>query len=461
MIRIFKHYIPKSLIWLSLSEVIGAALAVYLGLLFRFGTISNIEDVAVIWPRALVFALVVFSCFTAMGLYQRHMRDGLRGMFFRLLAALASAFALMGLLFYIFPELFLGRGAFAWSAAVTVVLVVVSRLLFIKLVHRESWQKRILILGAGSKASIIEKRLKRKTDRRGFHIVGYVSLPEESQQIPDSLIVKPETALVDYCKEHDIDELVVAITDRRKHFPVDELLDCKLSGIEVVELQTFFERQAGRVLLEILNPSWMIFSDGFTHGFMRDFVKRVFDLVASVALLIPVLPIMLITAVLVKLEDRGPVFYKQVRVGRNWRLFQVYKFRSMRVDAEKHGAQFAQKNDDRVTRIGRFIRKTRIDELPQLFNVLSGDMSFVGPRPERPQFVEEFSRSIPHYSERHRVKPGVTGWAQICYPYGSTEKDTVEKLQFDLYYVKNYSIFLDLTVLFQTAEVILWGKGAR
>lgn len=438
-----------------------SAISLYAGMYIRFGQLNIVDDIGPLWIRALVFALVIFSSFTAMGLYQRHLRDGLRGMFFRLAVAFVIAFVVMSILFYVFPDLLLGRGAFGWAFGVAVVGIVMARLLFIKLVHRESWQKHILILGTGEKAQLVERRLKRKTDRRGFRILGYVAVEGEPQQVKEELVIRPDMSLLEYCRQHDVDELVVAITDRRKQFPVDELLDCKLSGIEVVDLQTFFERQAGRVLLDILNPSWLIFSDGFRQGNTRDVVKRSFDILASLCLLIPVSPIMLLAAILVKLGDGGPVFYKQVRVGQNWKLFQVIKFRSMRTDAEKNGAQFAAKDDDRVTRIGKIMRKTRIDELPQLFNVLRGDMSFVGPRPERPQFVEQFSQAIPHYSERHRVKPGVTGWAQICYPYGSDEKDTIEKLQFDLYYVKNYSLFLDLTVLFQTAEVILWGKGAR
>ena len=461
MIRIFKHYIPKNLVWLSLSELVVSVSAVYAGVSIRFTQSALAEVEQTLWVQSIVFALVMFSMMTAFGLYQRHLRDGLRGMFLRLLASFVAVFIVMSLFFYLFPDLLIGRGAFAWVFGLAVVGIIISRFFFFALTNKESWAKRILILGTGEKANIIERRLKRKTDRRGFTIVGYVPVNGEEDVVKEELILRPDVSLVEYCRSQDVDELVIAITDRRKQFPVDELLDCKLSGIEIEDVQTFFERQAGRVLLEILNPSWLIFSDGFHQGMFRDFVKRCFDIFASLALLIPVSPIMLITALLVKLGDGGPMFYKQVRVGRNWKLFQVIKFRSMKTDAEKHGAQFAQKNDDRITRIGKFIRKTRIDELPQLFNVLRGDMSFVGPRPERPQFVEQFSQSIPHYSERHRVKPGVTGWAQICYPYGSDEKDTIEKLQFDLYYVKNYSLFLDLTVLFQTAEVILWGKGAR
>jgi sugar transferase (PEP-CTERM system associated) len=216
-------------------------------------------------------------------------------------------------------------------------------------------------------------------------------------------------------------------------------------------------------MLDLLQPSWLIFSDGFRYGWLRVITKRMFDIGASGALLFFAWPVMVLAALAIVIESggRGPIFYRQVRVGENWRLFQLIKFRSRRVDAESNGPQWATKNDSRVTRVGAFMRKTRIDELPQLFNVLKGDMSFVGPRPERPMFVEQLSQNIPFYSERHRVKPGVTGWAQICYPYGASEEDAQQKLQYDLYYVKNYSLFLDLLILLQTAEVILWGRGAR
>jgi sugar transferase (PEP-CTERM system associated) len=242
-----------------------------------------------------------------------------------------------------------------------------------------------------------------------------------------------------------------------------ELLECRLAGIDILELPSFLERETGKVRLDVLNPSWIIFGDGFSASPVTRVFERGFDLVASFGLLVVALPVMLIAALGIKLEEglAAPVFYRQRRVGRHGEIFEVLKFRSMRVDAEIAGAQYATKNDPRVTRLGGIMRKTRVDELPQLLNVLRGDMSFVGPRPERPEFVSELEERIPYYRERHAVKPGITGWAQLCYPYGSSERDTVEKLQYDLYYIKNRSLLFDLAILMQTVEVVLWGKGAR
>ena len=233
--------------------------------------------------------------------------------------------------------------------------------------------------------------------------------------------------------------------------------------MDVIDLLGFYEREVGKIKLDVLNPSWLIFSDGFNQSHWFNFEKRVFDVLVSMVLLFLVWPAMLLVALAIKLEEgpRAPLIYRQVRVGQHWKLFNVYKFRSMRVDAEKNGAQWAQKNDSRVTRVGEFIRKVRLDELPQIFNVLKGDMSFVGPRPERPEFVTNLTEEIPYYAERHRVKPGITGWAQVCYPYGASQKDSLEKLQYDLYYIKNYTLFLDFVVILQTAHEVLWGKSGR
>jgi sugar transferase (PEP-CTERM system associated) len=262
----------------------------------------------------------------------------------------------------------------------------------------------------------------------------------------------------------EIDEIVMAMDDRRQQFPLKDLLDCRLAGIEVIELASFLERETGKVYLDILIPSWMIFGAGFRRDVLRRYTEAAFDLAASFALLLIALPVMAITVLAIKIEEgiSAPVLYGQPRVGYGGRVFRVLKFRSMRVDAEKDGrARWATANDDRVTRVGRFIRKVRIDELPQLFNVLAGRMSFVGPRPERPEFVKELNEKIPYYDVRHAVKPGITGWAQLCYPYGASEQDATEKLQYDLYYVKNHSLVFDILILLQTVEVILFGKGAR
>jgi sugar transferase (PEP-CTERM system associated) len=288
-------------------------------------------------------------------------------------------------------------------------------------------------------------------------------MPDEISVVDQSQIIIYDKPIIAIAEQHKIDEIVIAIDDRRLQLPLDELLDCKMSGLTIMNIVEFYEREQGIISLENVNSSWLIFCDGFAQGDFRSLEKRFFDLFASLILLAVAWPVMLLTALAIVLESRskGPILYRQVRVGENNQDFEVLKFRSMKTDAEQNGAQWAKKNDHRITRVGRIIRNCRVDELPQIFNVLRGDMSFVGPRPERPEFVQGFNERIPYYRERHRVKPGITGWAQLCYPYGADENDTIQKLQYDLYYVKNYSLFLDFSIMFNTVEVILWGKGAR
>jgi len=256
----------------------------------------------------------------------------------------------------------------------------------------------------------------------------------------------------------------VALDDRRQSLPTDDLLNCRMSGIDITDTLDFFERESALIQLDLVQPSWLIHADGFKRNFIRSSVKRSFDILVSVFLLVLSAPFMLLTALAILLEcgGKGPVFYSQLRVGRNGRCFNVHKFRSMKTDAEADGvARWAQKEDPRITRIGSFIRKYRLDELPQLWNVLVGEMSLVGPRPERPEFVKELHQANPLYKERHRVCPGITGWAQLCYPYGASAEDSMSKLQYDLYYVKNHGLFLDAYTLIQTIEVVLFKKGSR
>jgi len=437
-------------------------LSVYLGVALRFwGSDTEVINEGLLFGKALLFSAVMMSSMTFMGLYQRHLREGVEGVLLRVAASLILGFVSLSIIFYISPDVTFGRGEFALSSIVALLGLVSIRLIFIRFVDEDTGSRRILVLGVGARAMAINKLLRRKTDQRGFKIVGYVRFPGERANIEQN-IIQHDSTLLELSEKYQVDEIVVAIEDRRKGFPMHEIVDCRMSGIEVVDLLTFFERQTGKVMIDILNPSWLVFSDGFKYGALRVYSKRVFDIAASLVLLLVSFPAIIITIIAIFLEDQGPILYRQVRVGENWKLFQVLKFRSMRVDAESDGqAQWAAKNDNRITRVGDIIRKLRIDELPQIINVLRGDMSFVGPRPERPVFVEKLSESIPYYSERHRVKPGITGWAQICYPYGDSEKDSYEKLQFDLYYVKNYSLFLDLIILFQTAGAVLWGKGGR
>ena len=293
--------------------------------------------------------------------------------------------------------------------------------------------------------------------------MGFLAIEGEEVYIDKNQLINASDGLFDYVEKNNIEEVIVAIDDRRKMFPVDDVLECKLNGIAVLDISTFFERQTGRIKLDALHPSNLIFSDGFVQRRIDQFLKRCFDITASLLLLSLTWPFMIITAFAIMLESgfKGTILYRQVRVGLYDKNFEVIKFRSMTMDAEKNGAQWAQEIDPRVTRVGNIIRKYRIDELPQLFNVFLGNMSFVGPRPERPEFVKELSKAIKYYEIRHYVKPGITGWAQICYPYGATQYDSRNKLEYDLYYMKNYSIFLDAMILLQTIQVVLWKQGSR
>jgi len=464
VIRIFGHYIPRSFITLGVVEFVILLVSVYLGVWLRFmDDLPGRAGVEPVAEKAWLFAAVMLVAMVAVGLYQRNFREGMGGMLLRVVISALLALTMMAVIFYAFPHTFLGRGAFGLAFGLAVAGIIAIRAAFFTLVDQDTLKRRVLVLGAGKRAMAIAG-LRRKSDRRGCQIVGYVHVPGERDEVDVDLIIRRDTTLLELAGPLKIDEIIVAVEDRRKNFPVHEILDCRMSGIEVMDILTFIERQLGRVELKLLHPSWLIFSEGFRYGVMRVVSKRLFDIVASLLVLAVTWPIMAGAALAIFLESggRGPIFYRQVRVGENWRLFQLTKFRSMRVDAEADGvARWAQKNDSRITSVGTFMRKTRIDELPQLFNVLRGDMSFVGPRPERPMFVEKLSTQIPFYAERHRVKPGITGWAQICYSYGSSEEDAVQKLQYDLYYVKNYSLFLDLLILLQTAEVVLWGRGAR
>jgi sugar transferase (PEP-CTERM system associated) len=325
------------------------------------------------------------------------------------------------------------------------------------------FKRRVMILGAGELAAQVV-RLRRRSDWHGMLLLGYVPVPCETAVVSPEKLLPLKSSLRDLAKDLDADEIVVAIGDRRRHFPIRDILDCKMAGVQVVDLVGFFERQTGRINIEALNPSNMVFADGFVQAVLKSYLHRAFDLVISLMVLILTLPIMLLAALLIWIESglHGPILYGQTRVGRDGKLFRILKFRSMSVDAEHYGgARWALPGDSRVTAVGSLLRTARIDELPQLINVVKGEMSFVGPRPERPEFVEELVNEIPFYDLRHRVNPGIIGWAQICYPYGASHDDAKDKLEYDLYYIKNYSLFLDLMILIQTAQVILWGKGAR
>jgi len=415
-----------------------------------------------IWYRAALFSAIMLLCLLALGLYSARQRARAGGIVVRMAIAVTVGIMLTVLAFYVVPSLTLGRGVLALAAIGSVAGLIIVRVVFSRVVDESIFKRRVLVFGTGRNAEPIA-RLRRRSDRRGFSVAGFVRPDGEEVAVPAGQVIDPTGSLAATCARLDVDEVIVAMNDRRREFPILELLECRLAGIDVTDLLTFLERETGCVRIDVLNPSWMIFGEGFRRSSLRLLSARVVDVVASGLIVIVTLPVMLLTVLAIKLEDglRAPVFYGQTRVGLNGSTFRVLKFRSMRIDAERNGAQWAVKGDSRVTRVGSFIRKTRIDEIPQILCVLRGHMSFVGPRPERPEFVAEFSQKIPYYQQRHCVKPGITGWAQLCYPYGSSEKDAVEKLQYDLYYIKNNTLLFDLAILLQTVEVVVMGQGAR
>jgi sugar transferase (PEP-CTERM system associated) len=420
-------------------------------------------DPAIDWTQAAVFGGSVILAMVAMGLFTRRMRDRMAGVVLRISLSVIAGGLLSGLILGFWPDYKFTLTEFVSSMAFAWLLLVLVRVVSQRLIDEDIFKRRVLVYGAGNNAMRIAK-LRRRADQRGFKLLGFVPAEGEDVEVPEDRVVRVTAPLHEYAREHAIEEIVVAMDDRRRSFPLKDLLECRLAGIVISEQVTFLERETGKVHLELLTPSWIIFGGGFRRNGMRVRSERIFDLLASSGLLLLASPIMLLTALAIKIEDglSAPVFYGQDRVGFAGRIFRVLKFRSMRVDAERDGkAQWATTNDNRVTALGKYLRKLRIDELPQLLNVLRGEMSFVGPRPERPQFVDKLAETIPYYRERHCVKPGITGWAQLCYPYGASEQDAVEKLQYDLFYVKNHDLVFDMLILLQTVEVILLGKGAR
>lgn len=466
MIRIFGYYVSKVYLLLGIWEACLFALSLYAGAYLRFAVMTDMHselDPAALLLTALPFTVVMSASMIALGLYQRGVQERAAGLIVRLVLGFLLGTVALSLLFYAFPPASVGRGVLALSLFIASLGVMITRAAFDRLATDDSRKRRVLVLGTGVNAQRIHQLLE-DDPGVGFLAAGYVPLYDTQPLIPEHRQIEKHGSLLDMAIELEVDEVVVAVDDRRRKLPVDEILDCKMSGFEVLDLLTFFEKENACIKIDLLHPGWIIFSRDFQMGITGLYGKRVFDLLMSLVLVSLFSPLMVLVAIASLIESRGrdPIFFQQVRVGQNGSLFRLYKFRSMRVDAEADGvARWATKNDARVTRLGSFLRKTRLDELPQLFNVLKGQMSLVGPRPERPEFVEQLAKTIPFYSERHRVKPGVTGWAQMLYPYGASEEDAKRKLEYDLYYVKHVGVFMDMIILLQTVEVVLLGKGAR
>ncbi len=465
MIKIFNRYLSiKDILFFFIESILifcFVLLATYIR--YKISKYGLINYNAVI-PKIV---LITFICQLSLyynDLYNTNIIRTKQETIIRSLQALGVAAVILSIIYYAIPDLIIGRGIFLISIIFLTIIIILWRLFYSWIININAFDERILILGTGDTAKDIAKRILNK-EKVGYDIAGFISV-DDSIKVGTSL-VNPKVLgkynqMCEIIERDNISKVIVAVSERRGRLPVDMLLRCRLRGVKIEDDTTFYEGINGKIRIESLKPSWLIFSDGFSKSRLSLTTKRLLDIAASFMLLITAFPVMAITALLIKLDTRGPVFFKQDRLGYDGEIFVLLKFRSMREDAEsKSGPVWAKEEDDRVTRIGRIIRKIRVDELPQLINVLKGDMSFVGPRPERPFFVEQLKEKVPYYGLRESVRPGVTGWAQIRYPYGASVEDALEKLQYDLYYIKNMSFLLDLTIIFETARVVLLGRGSR
>ena len=461
MIRLFKHYIPHAVLLLGLVDLLLLVVAGELAWIARASQ-AGIETGPVtdrIVPL-LGFALTVWVAMISVGVYGSEALRSMRYACARLLVAISLAIIALSLIDFLIPGATFWRSTLLFAMAISSVLLVLDRLLIGSFIGTAAFRRRVMVLGAGPRAERLRKLAERP--QSGFAIVSYIAMADEERVVEEAIARPAIHDLGRFVENLGVSEVVLALEERRNALPLKDLLRIKTHGVHVNDFSSFMERETGRVDLDSLNPSWLIFSDGFSSGRMvSSALKRIFDILASGALLVLTLPLIVLFALLVKLDGGGPAFFRQTRVGLYGQPFQLIKLRSMRVDAEKDGAKWADADDPRITRLGRFMRKVRIDELPQVWTVLKGQMSFVGPRPEVPQFVADLEDRLPYYAERHMVKPGITGWAQINYPYGASIEDSRHKLEYDLYYAKNYTPFLDLLILLQTLRVILWPEGAR
>ncbi len=453
-------------IWLIIADVAiiygGIMLALYLRLGITGAAFQLEENNA--WSKSALATAVCLLVLYIYDLYDYTVIANRRELFLRLVQALGIAWALLALLFYFFPPLLIGRGVSLYSVVIVLVMLLLWRVLIHSLTGHPDIGEKILIVGSGKAA---QDTAQVAWDRRdaGFRIVGFVTenghLPEE--KIDPSKILGTTEDLAEIIKSKGVDRIVTAVRERRGTFPTETLLKMSLAGdVTIEECTSFFERVTGQVHLEMLRPSWLIFAGRGRETRLRFVIREVAHRALAAIGLTLSFPIAVITAILIKLDSKGPVFYLQERVGKNGRPFNVIKFRSMKTDAEEEGKPiWASTDDDRATRVGKVIRKIRVDEIPQFWNILKGEMSFIGPRPERPHFVSQLAKEIPYYEHRHLVTPGLTGWAQIKYPYGASVEDARMKLQYDLYYIKNQTIGLEMIIVFDTIKTVLFGRGGR
>jgi len=455
VLRLFRHYVPATLVGAIAADSAVVGFAVWAAVNLGFW-----PGVGQIWLKALVMAGGSVFILHLADLYRVWPHVGRRELVARLVPAVLAAAVLTAALGFAVPAFRFGRAAFAVIFGLTIVGVLGWRLAWSAVRQTQRLRRRVLVLGLGAAKQLADLQ---DTGSQPFSVLGFLDdAPDAADHIPASfLLLGKSRDLLSLVDELQPDLVLVALTDMRRAFPAEDLLECRLRGLTVEDWPTFYEKQTGKVLVTNLRPSWLIFSDGFVKTHFTEAVKRFADLVLATIGLALMLPLMALIAIAITLDSRGPVLFRQRRVGQNGRIFVLNKFRSMTLDAEQAGAVWAARNDPRVTRVGRWLRLARLDELPQFFNVMIGDMSFVGPRPERPEFVRALQQQIPFYMKRHAVKPGITGWAQVRHRYAASLEDSLEKVQYDLYYIKNLSLLLDLLIIISTVQVVLFARGSR
>ena len=467
MIRVFNQYIsPKSIVLLLLEgSLIMMALLCAVGIRFW----NNAEELQAyvglpnFTVQAAVFVFALQTCFYYCDLYSP---SALRGRHEQLMAigqSVGAGCLLLGIVYFVFPTLLLSRGVFFISVTLVPAFVTLSRIALDRIWLAAAPKENVLIMGTESLAHLVAAELEKRSDLN-VEMAGFLDIGDRHG--PDSRlrglpVLGSKTDLLAVAERHKIARIIVALEDRRNVLPTRDLVRLRVQGVRIEDAHSIMSALTGRVWLETVKPSWFVFSDGFRRSALTLVIKRAVDLASGIAGLILTSPVMLLVAIVIRLDSRGPILYRQTRVGLRGKCFQVLKFRSMREDAEAAGAQWATERDPRITRVGRFLRTYRLDELPQFLNVIRGEMSLVGPRPERPEFVDSLRKQISYYDERHSVRPGVTGWAQVQYSYGNTLEDAVRKLEYDLFYLKNVSTFFDCAIILDTVRIVLTGKGSK
>ena len=465
MIRLFRQYVSPRKIIFIIGEGILIFLAVTLASFFLLGRDIGIEGILeMFWPKVLLVSIITQLSLYLNDLYEFKIMDSSIDLASRLIQSIGITSITLAIIYFLWPDVIIGRWIFFASLIVLLLFLVSWRLLYSQVIRRKLFAEKAIILGSGELARDMLHEIESRKDL-SYDIVCAIA-NEKNQDMKDQFrdmsVHYGFDNICNLAEAENVKSVIVALDEKRGILPYEELLKCKVKGMDIIDGESFYERITGKLLVEKINPSWLIFADGFVKSKVSRAVKRLVGLLISTLMLVLLSPLLLLVAIAIKLDSPGAALFSQERVGEYGKTYTLHKFRSMRADAEKEsGPVWASKEDPRVTRMGKIIRKLRIDELPQLWNVFKGNMSFVGPRPERPVFVEKLKKIIPYYNERLSVKPGVTGWAQIKYPYGASEEDALQKLKYDLYYIKNMSLVMDLIVIFHTAKIVLLGRGAR